>query len=272
MEVFGAPLQIWALVTAAMLVATWVQVLTGFAFSLLFLGLIGTFDWVPLNEATNAISIITLVQARAYFRAHPLQPQWRTIMPAIGPSIIGVMVGAAVLIWLSAQALHALKFVLGAIIVLTALSMLARPVPWPQLSSPVAYRFTGLLSGLMGGMFSTSGPPLVYLLYRQPLEPQVIRQCLLLMFTIGQLVRLVFITAAGQFTWRSLLYIGLSLPVVALVHFLHRHFPLHLSQRTAARCAAALLLLTGAALLAGTIRAAPDSLTSHSTTIPSLSI
>ncbi|MCZ2407042.1 MAG: sulfite exporter TauE/SafE family protein [Burkholderiales bacterium] len=249
MSFFGVSLLTWWYVTVCMALATYVQALTGFAFSLLFIGLIGTFDLVPLDEATNAISVITLVQTAAYFRAHPLGREWHPVRPAILPSIVGVMGGAALLIWLSGQALYVLKYVLGGFILLTALSMVAQPVPWRQMSPPWVFRVTGLLSGLMGGLFSTAGPPLVYLFYRQPLPQRVIHQCLFLVFSIGQVVRLAFIAATGSFTWRSLLYIALSFPVVLLVHRIQQRYPLGLSPRTTTRVAAALLVLAGTGLV-----------------------
>lgn len=249
MSLFGVTLLTWMYVASCMAVATYVQALTGFAFSLLFIGLISTFDLVPLDEATNAISVITLIQTAAYFRANPLQKDWKPIRPAIFPSILGVLVGVGLLVWLSGHALYLLKYALGAVIVLTALTMLANPVTWPQLSSPQHFQFTGLLSGLMGGLFSTAGPPLVYLLYRQPLPQRVVHQCLFLMFAIGQVVRLAFIALAGNFTWRSLLYIALSLPIVLLVQHTNHRFPLNLSSRATTRLAAGLLILAGTGLI-----------------------
>ena len=249
MSFFGVTLLTWLYVASCMALATYVQALTGFAFSLLFIGLIGTFDLVPLDEATNAISVITLIQTAAFFRSHPLQPGWERVKPAIAPSVIGVLVGTALLVWLSGHALYLLKYALGAVIVVTALSMLGNPVPWPKPSKAGVYRVTGLVSGLMGGLFSTAGPPLVYLLYRQPMAQQVVHQCLFLLFAIVQTVRLTFMLVTGSFTWRSLLYIVLSLPVVWLVHRTHERFPIRLSAAATARLAAALLMLAGAGLI-----------------------
>lgn len=249
MDIFGESASTWLWVTLCMALASYVQALTGFAFSLLFIGLIGAFDLVPLDEVTNAIGVITLIQTAAHFRHHPLGQEWHPVRPAILPSVAGVLAGAALLVWLSGEAIHVLKYVLGGVILLTALSMLGRPVPWARMSSRRAFQATGLLSGLMGGLFSTAGPPLVYLLYRQPLPQRVIHQCLFLMFAIGQGVRLVFIAASGSFGWRSLLYIALSMPVVLLVQRLHRRHPLNLPPTATARLAAALLMLAGGGLI-----------------------
>lgn len=257
MTFFGVTVLTWLYVALCMAVATYVQALTGFAFSLLFIGLISTFDLVPLDEATNAISVITLIQTAAYFRSHPLQDDWKPVRPAIVPSIIGVLLGTALLVWLSGSALYLLKYALGIVIVLTAFSMLNNPVPWPSISSASAFRLTGLVSGLMGGLFSTAGPPLVYLLYRQPMPQRAVHQSLFLMFTIGQVVRLAFIGLSGSFTWRSLLYIGLSFPIVLLVQHAHHRYPVNLAPRWTSRLAAALLILAGTGLIYSNYLAPP---------------
>lgn len=249
MSFFGVTLLTWLYVASCMAFATYVQSLTGFAFSLLFLGLISTFDLVPLEEATNAISVITLIQTAAFFRTHPLESCWRRIRPAIAPSAIGVVVGTALLVWLSGDAMYLLKYALGAVIVVTALSMLGNPTPWPKASTAGVFRITGLVSGLLGGLFSTPGPPLVYLLYRQPMAQLVVHQCLFLLFAIIQTVRLTFMLITGSFTWRSLLYILLSLPVIWLVHRTHRRFPMRLSAVATSRLAALLLMMAGAGLI-----------------------
>lgn len=257
MSIFGVTLLTWLYVASCMVLATYVQALTGFAFSLLFIGLISTFNLAPLDETTNAISVITLVQTAAFFRAHPLQPGWERVKPAIVPSILGILAGAALLVWLSGHALYLLKYALGAVIVVTAISMLGNPVPWPKPSSARVYRLTGVVSGLMGGLFSTAGPPLVYLLYRQPLAQQVVHQCLFLLFAIGQTVRLAFLLLSGSFTWRSLLYVLLSVPVVWLVHRTQERFPVRLSPVATARLAAALLVLAGTGLIYTNFQAHP---------------
>ncbi len=100
----------------------------------------------------------------------------------------------------------------------------------------------------MGGLFSTAGPPLVYLLYRQPMAQQMVHQCLFLLFVIVQTVRLTFMLVTGSFTWGSLLYIVLSLPVVWLVDRTHERFPIRLSVIATTRLAAALLMLAGTGL------------------------
>ena len=88
--------------------ASYVQSLTGFAFGLIFLALVGVFDLIPVGVAANAVTLITLSQTYIYFREYPLTDDWRVIRPAIWPSLGGVVAGLALLFWLSDSALTGL--------------------------------------------------------------------------------------------------------------------------------------------------------------------
>ena len=57
--------------------ASYVQSLTGFAFGLIFLALVGVLDLIPMEVAANAVTLITLSQTLFYFREYPLTDDWR---------------------------------------------------------------------------------------------------------------------------------------------------------------------------------------------------
>lgn len=231
-------------------VATYVQNLTGFAFGLILLGLVSVLRLASVPDAANAATLLTLANTVSYLRLHPLQPQWRVVTPAIVPSLLGVAAGVALLAWLSSNAALALRGLLGVAIVACALLLLVSATPRAQLSSRASFRAIGALSGLMGGLFSSAGPPLVFHLYRQPLPRDVVQQCLVLMFGINQLLRLVLILAAGRFTTHSIV-LGLSaFPVVyAVTWWQHRHPP-QISAATIRRATAGLLMLAGGSMVA----------------------
>lgn len=233
--------------------ATYVQSLTGFAFGLIFLALVAVFDLVPVEVAANAVTLITLSQTLIHFREYPLTDDWRVIRPAIWPSLVGVVAGLALLFWLSDSALYALKMVLGVSVIGSAALLVVQFVPKAEIDPPGSFALTGLLAGLMGGMFSTAGPPLVYKLYRQPLSLPVIRQALLVMFGLSQLVRLGIVLISGQFTPTSLVYAILAVPLVFLVTRGNRRYPLKLSSVAVSRLAAGLLLMAGVGLIASAL-------------------
>jgi uncharacterized membrane protein YfcA len=238
----------WVLLCIAL--ASYVQNLTGFAFGLIFLALVGVFDLIPMELAANAVTVITLSQTFIYFREYPLTDDWRVIRPAIWPSLVGVAAGLALLFWLSDSALYLLKIALGFSVVASAGLLVMRFEPKSKIDPPGTFALTGVLAGLMGGLFSTAGPPLVYKLYRQPLSLPVIRQALLVMFGLSQMVRLAIVLITGQFTLASAVYAVLALPLLYGVTRCNRRYPLKLSQTAVSRIAAGLLLIAGVSLIA----------------------
>ena len=239
---------LWILLCVAL--AAYVQGLTGFAFGLIFLALVGMFDLIPIATAANAVTLITLSQTLIHFREFPITPEWRVIQPAIWPSLIGVIGGLALLYWLGDSALFLLKIALGVSVVGSAALLVMRFQPKTEMDTAASFAWTGVLAGLMGGMFSTAGPPLVYKLYRQPLSLAVIRQALLVRVGLSQLVRLATVLITGQFTPASALYAVLAVPLLFGVTWGNRHYPLKLSPVAVSRVAAGLLLMAGVSLIA----------------------
>ncbi|QTX20472.1 TSUP family transporter [Comamonas aquatica] len=166
------------------------QNLTGFAFGLIFVGVAGALQLMPIADAANVACLLSLVNGAVYLRSHPFEPRWDVLQPLAITSLLGTLLGLALLHWLSGSALGVLRMILGAAIVLCAVVLLLQkaqrtaPSPWPSTW------LAGGLAGVLGGLFSTSGPPLVYHLYRQPLSPLVVRQSLLALFLMGNVLRL----------------------------------------------------------------------------------
>lgn len=246
-------LSVWQLQLAfvgCVAVATFVQNLTGFAFGLILLGLVSVLRLASVPDAANAVTLLTLANTVSYLRLHPLKPEWRVVRPAIVPSLVGVAGGVALLAWLSSNASQGLRALLGVAIVGCAGLLLFAAKPRAQLSSPGSFRVVGALSGLMGGMFSSAGPPLVFHMYRQPLPRDVMQQCLVLMFGINQVLRLALILASGRFTMHSLVMGVSTFPVVyAVTWWQHRHPPA-ISAATVRAVTAALLVAAGGSMVA----------------------
>lgn len=249
----GSPAAL-ALYLGCVALATVAQTLTGFAFGLIFLSLMATLDLASVPDAANVATVLTLVNAVTYFHSHRQAPPWRLMRPALASSCVCVVAGLALLHWLSTAAAQALKGLLGLAIVACALALAARSRMRATLAPPRAFAAAGAVSGLMGGLFGTSGPPIVYHLYRQPLAPDVVRRCLLLMFSSNALMRLVLVVPAGGFSLRALLLAGLAIPVVHLF----TRLALRLQSRVPAQAlrwsVAALLVATGASLIATALR------------------
>ncbi|MDO8770078.1 MAG: sulfite exporter TauE/SafE family protein [Burkholderiaceae bacterium] len=241
-------------VLLGMCVALYVQNLTGFAFSLLFLGFVGVFDLMPISVAANAATIIALVQTAFFLRQEGLGSEWKVVRPALVPAVLGVVAGAALLSWLGNSQLMALRFLLGAVIVMAAVTMLLEVHKRSTLSGAPVFRVAGLVSGVMGGLFSAAGPPIVYLLYRQPLPLRVVRHALFVMFGVIQLMRFVYVMTWDRMETPSFVYAAMSIPLAFLVTYGTSRYPLPLQLPTVKRLAALLLVATGLSLAVSAFR------------------
>lgn len=249
---FSMDTQPLALTAPCILLASYVQNLSGFAFGLVFLGLVSAWHLMPISEAANVVTLVTLVQVSYYFRGQDPRRAWATMRPVLPASLLGIAMGVWLLSWMSGNAMSHLRAVLGLTIMVSALLLMRAPSATKR-SSFGAFAVVGFISGLMGGLFSTAGPPLVYMMYRQSLPLEVIRQCLLLSFAVGQLCRLVLVLALGKFSPHAFVVSTMAAPIVIAVVCFNRRFPLALSRVAINRLTAGLLMLTGVSLLCSTL-------------------
>lgn len=241
----------WAqhlLFIACVALATFVQSLTGFAFGLVLLGLVAMLHLVPLAEAANVVTLMVLANAAMIVRAAPGLPA-RLMLPTFGSSLIGVGLGACLLAWLSDHAIGALRLTLGLAILACSLLLVLRTETGARLSSRPSFAFFGTLSGVMGGVFASAGPPMVFHLYRQPLDRIVVRDTLVLLFAVNALLRLVIVLAQGRFDSAALMLSLEALPVVLAVTWATRRHPPQWSPLTVRRIVFVLLMVAGASLV-----------------------
>jgi hypothetical protein len=234
-------------------VAVYAQNLTGFALALILLGLVGATDLVPLVDAVNAVTVIIAMTACTFlFRRWPLQLE-RSLWPAVASSVAGTIAGTILLTWLADTAYQVLRLSLGVSIVLCALLLWRAAEPLKIVSSRRAFVVAGGISGLLGGLFSAPGPPLVYLMYRQPHSHARIQESLILFFGLGALLRLALVVPAGQFSVGATQLAAEAVPVVFIVTSFaaSRPPPLPLTLIKAVVCL--LLVATGVGMIGGSL-------------------
>lgn len=239
-----ALIPLWGVV----LLAAWLQTLTGFAFGLILMGGVGLFDLIPLPEAAILSGILSIVNGSLV-----IGREWRHVdRPALGlfmvGSLPGLALGYALLLWLVGAAVTVLQLILGLLILAAALQMMRRPVAGTRRSAGPAFVASGFLGGMMGGMFSTAGPPVIWQMYRQPATQATIRATLLSVFVLNGLVRLALVLGTTGIGAQTLLATAGAVPLVVLgTHVAHRHPP-PLSPAAMRRLAFGLLFLSGLAL------------------------
>ncbi|WP_018237612.1 TSUP family transporter [Ensifer sp. BR816] len=229
-------------------VAAYVQTLTGFAFGLIMMGGVGLTGLLDLPDAAVLVSCLTFINA-----AQVLLKGWRDIaarefVPIIFSSVIALFIGYWLLGVLAAASIDWLKLVLGVVIVASSIQLALKPAPLAEPSSVPSFLFFGAIAGLMGGLFSTAGPPLVYHLYRQPLRPAAIRETLVAVFAANAIIRLGVVASAGHMPAAGFWWGLLSVPVVIALTFAAKRWPPPLSYFALRRLAFALLLISGLSL------------------------
>jgi uncharacterized membrane protein YfcA len=228
--------------------ATFTQSLTGFAFGLVLLGLVAMLHLAPLPVAANVVTVMVLANAALIVRGFPALPR-RLIVPAYGSSLVGVACGTCLLAWLSDNAIGAARFVLGVAILASSLLLVLHSRPRAALASPASFALYGGASGVMGGIFASAGPPMVFHLYRQPLDRVVVRDTLTLLFAVNAVLRLVIVLYQGRFDAASLALSAEALPVVLVVTWLVRRYPPRWSSTVVRRVVFVLLAGAGFSLV-----------------------
>jgi uncharacterized membrane protein YfcA len=234
-------------------IAAYAQNVTGFALALILLGLVAATDLVPLPDVVNAMAVMTLTNAVTFlYRRWPVQLE-RSVWPAVASSVPGAIAGTLLMAWLAGAAYEVLRLLLGLCIISCALLLWRAAKPLKTASSPGAFVLAGGISGLLGGMFSASGPPMVYLMYRQPLTHARIQESLILFFGVASLLRLAVIVLAGKFSTHAAGLAAEAVPVVFIVTAFAAGRPPPLSPWLLRAIVCLLLILAGAGLIGAAV-------------------
>lgn len=228
---------------------SFVQALSGFALGLIVLGSVTLLHLAPIPFTAAVISMISLVNGSWVLARHPRRIEWRSVawtslglLPAVG-------LGLALLARLDTDLPELLRRLLGVVILAAGILLMLRPHPHAQPSGRLSTLLSGVAGGLLGGLFSTAGPPVVFHLYRQPWALTQIRSTLLTIFVLSTLVRISWQSLRGELIWPMIEMALYCTPAVLLA----AHWGARVAPRVAAtpmrRIAFALLALTGVGLL-----------------------
>jgi uncharacterized membrane protein YfcA len=228
--------------------AAYTQTLTGFAFGLITMGGVGLTGLLSLPDAAMIVSVLTLVNATQMLLKGWRDVAWYPFGAATAASIPMLMAGYWLLERLAGSNVDLLRLLLGLVIVVSSLHLARKPEPLPEQSGTGSFLFFGACAGLMGGMFSIAGPPLVYHFYRQPMPLVKVRETLVAVFALNAIFRIGLAVAAGDFPSRSTLSGLVAVPAVMSATYAARRWPPPLSASTMRRVVFLLLLLSGVSL------------------------
>lgn len=244
---------LWLMAIVA--IGTYCQSMTGFGMGIIVMGLNSGLGLVPVTTAAALVSLVTLVNSAVSLPGNLHHIDWRAIrfvMAGILPAVVG---GVLLLDYLSERASSLLQLMLGAIIIFSGVLFAVRPRQHPLRSPDRKFFLSGVLAGLLGGLFGMTGPPVIFHLYRQPFEFVAIRNMLLLIFALTAAARTLFVAYQGRLDLDVWTLTGLAIPLVALVTYIvKRHSP-PFAPATMRRLVFSVMVLLGIYLVVSAVRA-----------------
>ena len=243
-------LDLWSTIVFVLLVAlgSFTQAFSGFALGLIVMGAVTALNIAPIPFTAGVISLVVVLNGIAALQGHLHEiDRSNGVMILVG-LVPGVALGYFSLAYMDANLPLLLRLLLGLIIVAASLTLVLKPHPKTQISHKAAFLFTGLSGGLFGGLFNTSGPPIIYLLYRQPLSVATIRATLLAIFWIAAFWRSILLTAEGGYSLQMLILTLICVPLVILTARVGKRLSGRLPELLMRRLAFGLLMFLGVVL------------------------
>jgi uncharacterized membrane protein YfcA len=202
----------YAIVALVVFVACLTQSLCGFGSALIAMPLLmplldgpGTSQAAPLMVlVAGTLQIVLLVRLR---RSMNLATVWRLAIPSLLLVPVG-MIGRELL------PERAVLGVLGGLVALYALYALSRPT-MPRLKRRAWAYLAGALSGILGGAYTTNGPPVIVYGSCSGWEPREFRGNLQGFFVINNVMILACHILRGNLGLQVFRYYGAAVPAVA---------------------------------------------------------
>ncbi len=245
--VYCAPMDATLLIVLllTLLLASYWQSVTGFAMGMIAIAVLGGFRLLDIPTATAVVSALSLFNACLALRGQTRHISRQLVGYIALGQLPAIVVGVWLLTALDREVTWLLELLLGVFITSGSLSMMLRPEPRATLSSPPASLMAGIAGGIVGGMFSASGPVLGWFAYRQPLPLVAIRASLLACFAMTTSTRTVAVGFGCGLTAEVLIYTAAGLPVVALGTWLGRNYVPEIPERRFKQIAFAVLVALG---------------------------
>lgn len=243
----------WLVFLSAVFVGSYVQSVSGFAMGLIVIAVVGASGIIGLPVLTAAASLITMVNVVVALKGHTQHIDRRIFLWLAAGQLPAIGAGVWILTWLDRDSQTTLEILLGLFITLGSLSMMLKPRPLSVPSPNWACLTAGLAGGVVGGMFSASGPIMGWFNYRQPLSLAIIRATLLCSFALTTSTRTLVVGVQGGLTAEVLWLSAMAVPLVVLGTWLGREMPPPVTEETIKQGAFALLLVMGLWILAGAL-------------------
>ncbi|MDC0335939.1 sulfite exporter TauE/SafE family protein [Pseudodesulfovibrio sp.] len=230
-------------IAAIVVIAGFLQGLTGFGFGLIALPLLGLFipikTVIPLIVMLGFCLTLTLtIQLRRSIR-------FRNMIMLFIATVPGIPLGVYLLKHLSAQPL---SLALGALMIsFTSYQLMVKPTPRP-LGLPWTLT-AGFLSGILGGSIGAGGPPVIIYSTMQPWSKDESKATLTFFFFVSTIVILANHAVSGLITGEVTTYFLTSLPALGVGIFLGTIAYKYISDQGYRKLALVLVFLLGCMMI-----------------------
>jgi uncharacterized membrane protein YfcA len=235
----------WLAVCLVLIVAEIIYVSFGFGAGLIAVGLSAA-----IHPEVRDIAVILLL-VNLPIEIHVVHRSWSAIeWKRVSLICLGIVFGVPLGTWILSTGNPSLVLsFLGVALLCIGLIFLCIPrrgrIAWPQWSGPP----TGLLSGVLGGLFGVGGPPVIIYYQLSGANKSVFRASLMAIFLLIALVRVPSYLIGGLITparfWSALSVI----PAVAVGSYAGSRIHFQLGEEKFRRAVSLVLLLIGMLLL-----------------------
>jgi uncharacterized membrane protein YfcA len=235
------------------LLGSYVQAVAGFAMGMIIVAVLGGLRVFDVPTLAAIASLLTILNVFLALRGQTQHIHRRLFTWLALGQVPAIFIGLELMQWLDGNTRWVLEICLGLFVTLGSLSMMIRPHPHKAVSGPIPTLLAGVSGGLVGGMFSASGPVLGWFGYSQPLAIAGIRATLLACFVLTTTTRTALVGIDGGLTETVLGFTLIGLPAVVLGTWLGREYAPPLAEASLKRLAFGLLLAMGVWILASAI-------------------
>jgi uncharacterized membrane protein YfcA len=225
--------------------AEFVYVLFGFGAGLISVGLLAAL-FGELRDVVVLLLLVNLLPELFVVTRLRREVIWRGVAFIGVGMAIGVPTGTWLLQTIDTTVLLA---AFGGFLVLAGAALLAAPkkagIRWPWFAAPI----TGLVSGVLGGLFGTGGPPLIFYYRLGGVAKATFRGNLMAIFLMVTAVRLPSYALGGLITAPRLVSALAVLPAVLLGAYLGHRIQLNMPESAFQRLVAISLVPMGVLLL-----------------------
>lgn len=231
-------------VACTLLVAYAVYGLSGFGANMVAMPVLA--QLLPLRFAVPMLVVFDLCTGVALFAVHRHRVAWREMARLVPWLLVGMAVGATLLVRLSERWL---LLALGAFVFGYSLWSLLRRVS----AEPIDTRWAapaGLVGGAVTALYGTGGPIYTIYLARRLPDKTVLRATIAGLILGNSVVRLLMFTGTGLYEQAGLLWTALAmLPVVLAGQWIGSHLHTRVSPQRAMQVVWMLLVAGGAGLI-----------------------